>query len=52
MVEAVQVLPLDGYDIVAWTLDGRYDGANCLDLDPLVLYRDGIDIADPLDHIA
>ena len=37
---------------LAWTLDGTYDAYNCLDLDPYVLYNDGVDVADPLQHIA
>ncbi|WP_296331108.1 DUF2442 domain-containing protein [uncultured Treponema sp.] len=37
---------------LAWTLDGKYDSSNCLDLDPYVLYNEGIEIADPLQEIA
>jgi len=36
MVEIVQVLPLAG----------KYDEADCLDLDPIVLYQDGICISE------
>ena len=37
---------------LAWTLDGKYDGSNCLDLDPDVLYANGKSISDPLDDVA
>lgn len=37
---------------LAWTLDGKYDSSNCLDLDPYVLYNEGIEIAAPLQEIA
>mgnify|MGYP002625956728 CR=1 FL=1 len=37
---------------LAWTLDGTYDSYNCLDLDPDVLYTDGIEIEDPLRETA
>ncbi|MCM1322246.1 MAG: DUF2442 domain-containing protein [Bacteroides sp.] len=37
---------------LAWTLDGKYDGANCLDLDAEVLYKNGAPIQDPLEEIA
>ena len=37
---------------LAWTLDGKYDGANCLDLDPDELYRKGKTIPDPLEVVA
>ena len=37
---------------LAWTLDGKYDSSNCLDLDPDVLYQNGIEIEDPLEKIA
>lgn len=33
---------------LAWTLDGKYDGANCLDIDPYVIYDKGVSIDDPL----
>ncbi len=37
---------------LAWTLDGKYDGANCLDLDALVLYENGRTIQDSLNSVA
>ena len=37
---------------LAWTLDGKYDKANCLDIDPYVIYEKGEDVSDPLLHIA
>ena len=33
---------------LAWTLDGKYDKHNCLDIDPYVIYEKGRDISDPL----
>ncbi|MFA6506277.1 MAG: DUF2442 domain-containing protein [Treponemataceae bacterium] len=37
---------------VAWDISGRFDPTTCVDLDPDVLYRDGIDVKDPLERIA
>lgn len=37
---------------LAWTLDGNYDGANCLDIDPYVIYDKGVSIDDPLAEVA
>lgn len=37
---------------LAWTLDGKYDGSNCLDLDPVTLYENGKPVSDPLEDIA
>ena len=37
---------------VAWDLSGEYDPSLCIDLDPAVLYADGIDIKDPLEKTA
>jgi hypothetical protein len=37
---------------VAWSLDGKYDPMNCIDLDPDVLYEEGVSIKDPLEKIA
>ena len=33
---------------LAWTLDGKYNKNNCLDIDPYVIYENGINISDPL----
>jgi hypothetical protein len=33
---------------LAWDVSGNYDPTTCIDLDPEVLYRDGIDVADPV----
>ena len=37
---------------LAWTLDGMYDPANCIDIDPYVIFENGITITDPLEQIA
>ena len=37
---------------LAWTLDGKYDKYNCIDIDPYTIYEKGIDVEDPLAHIA
>ena len=37
---------------LAWTLDGLYDPSNCIDIDPYVIFENGITISDPLEHIA
>lgn len=37
---------------LAWTLDGKYDKYNCLDIDPISIYEKGISIKDPLQNIA
>lgn len=37
---------------LAWTLDGKYDSYNCLDLDPDTLYNEGVEISDPLQVVA
>lgn len=33
---------------LAWTLDGKYDKYNCIDIDPYVIYEEGQKISDPL----
>ena len=33
---------------LAWTLDGKYDKSNCIDIDPYVIYEKGEKITDPL----
>ena len=33
---------------LAWTLDGKYDKSNCIDIDPYVIYENGEKISDPL----
>ena len=33
---------------LAWTLDGKYNKYNCIDLDPYVIYEKGKTISDPL----
>lgn len=40
------------HKIEPWTLDGKYDGANCLDIDPYVIYEKGVAIDDPLAEVA
>lgn len=37
---------------LAWTLDGKYDKYNCIDIDPITIYEKGIDAEDPLKNIA
>ncbi|HCM24997.1 MAG: hypothetical protein A2Z99_02945 [Treponema sp. GWB1_62_6] len=37
---------------VAWDISGQYDPSTCIDLDPEVLYRDGVDVKDPLEESA
>ena len=37
---------------LAWTLDGKYDPYNCLDIDPITIYEKGINIEDPLKEFA
>ena len=37
---------------LAWTLDGKYDKYNCIDIDPYTIYEKGIEVEDPLAHIA
>ncbi|MCB1155852.1 MAG: DUF2442 domain-containing protein [Leptospiraceae bacterium] len=34
---------------LAWDLSGNYDPTDCLDLDPLELYKNSIEVADPLE---
>lgn len=33
---------------LAWDLQGNRDVFNCLDIDPLTIYQDGVDVSDPL----
>lgn len=33
---------------LAWTLDGKYDKFNCIDIDPLTIYEEGVNTEDPL----
>ena len=37
---------------LAWTLDGTYDPYNCLDIDPVMIYQNGLAIPDPLKELA
>ena len=37
---------------LAWTLDGSYNPYECLDIDPVTIYRQGIPIEDPLKELA
>ena len=37
---------------LAWTLDGKYDKYNCIDIDPYTIYEKGIEVEDSLAHIA
>lgn len=33
---------------LAWTLDGKYDKFNCIDIDPLTIYEEGVNTEDLL----
>ena len=33
---------------LAWDLDGKYDGTNCIDIAPETIYENGKDVSDPL----
>lgn len=33
---------------LAWDLGGNFDPYNCLDIDPETIYKDGLDVEDPL----
>lgn len=35
-------------DTLAWDLKGNRDEFNCLDIDSLTIYNDGLDVSDPL----
>lgn len=37
---------------LTWTLDGTYNPCECLDVDPITIYKQGISIADPLKELA
>lgn len=37
---------------LAWSLDGKYDKYNCIDIDPYTIYENGEDVEDPLLSIA
>ena len=37
---------------LAWDLSGQFDPYKCIDLDPEVLYQEGIEVKDPLRKIA
>lgn len=37
---------------LAWDIKGNYDPRNCIDLDPDVLYEEGIEVRDPLEKIS
>lgn len=37
---------------LAWTLDGTYAPYNCLDIDPVMIYKNGLAIPDPLQGLA
>lgn len=36
---------------LAWTLDGKYNKYNCIDIDPYTIYENGIAVSDPLETI-
>jgi len=36
------------YHTLAWDLGGNFDPYNCLDIDPETIYKDGLDVEDPL----
>jgi Protein of unknown function (DUF2442) len=33
---------------LAWDVGGNFDAFKCIDLDPEVIYKEGVDVADPL----
>ena len=33
---------------LAWDLSGKFDESNCLDIDPETIYKEGLDVSDPL----
>lgn len=33
---------------LAWDVSGTYDPANCIDVDPITLYNESIEVEDPL----
>lgn len=33
---------------LAWDIEGNYDPYNCLDIDPIQIYKNGKDVKDPL----
>ena len=33
---------------LAWDLDGKFDGSNCIDIAPEAIYENGKDVRDPL----
>ncbi|MCK4799050.1 MAG: DUF2442 domain-containing protein [Spirochaetes bacterium] len=37
---------------LAWDLSGQFDPYKCIDLDPEVLYQEGIEVKDPLGKVA
>ena len=34
---------------LAWDIAGNFDEANCLDIDPETIYKNGKEVSDPLD---
>ncbi|MBM6815867.1 DUF2442 domain-containing protein [Olsenella uli] len=39
-------------DTVAWDLSGTRDESSCIDLDPITVYRKGVEVDDPLGSVA
>ena len=37
---------------LAWDLDGKFDGYNCIDIAPETIYEKGQDVSDPLGNSA
>lgn len=36
---------------LAWDLSGKFDPSNCLDVDPVTIYSNGISVSDPLENV-
>ncbi len=35
---------------LAWDLDGKFDGINCIDIAPETIYDEGQEVSDPLEN--
>lgn len=36
---------------LAWDISGNYDPGNCIDIDPVTLYNESVEVKDPLEEI-
>lgn len=36
---------------LAWDLSGKFDSSNCIDIDPIVIYSNGVSVSDPLEDV-